>query len=305
MQNRVLIGPSTFAALDPAPKQRLLNEGLAVIDNPFRRKLTKDELLELLPGVIGLIAGLEVLDREVLEKSDLKVVSRCGSGMSNVDLAAAEALGIKVFCTPFGPTTAVAELTLGALLCLLRNIPQMNEDLHHLQWNKRIGHQLAGKTAVVIGFGRIGQRVTQLLMAFGARVLAVDPGCPGGRDEVEIIDLDKALARADIITLHCSGDAQLLGVREFGLMKPGAFLLNAARGTLIDEAALISALEGGVVAGAWLDTFGEEPYQGPLTGYRQVLLSPHVGSYTAEGRLGMEMEAADNLISGLGEVIRQ
>lgn len=303
MQRKILIGPSSFAALDPAPKQKLLKADLSVIDNPFGRKLAKSELLELLPGVIGLIAGLEALDREVLEKSDLKVVSRCGSGISNVDLAAAEDLGIKVFCTPFGPTTAVAELTLGALLCLLRSFPQMNEDLHRLQWNKHVGQQLAGKTVAVIGFGRIGQRVAQLLTAFGAKVLAVDPALQGSVGEVEIIDLDMALSIADIITLHGSGDDRLLGHREFGLMKPGIFLLNPARGSLIDESALISALDNGVVAGAWLDTFWEEPYKGPLTGYNQVLLSPHVGSYTAEGRLDMEMEAANNLLHGLDEVV--
>lgn len=297
-----MIGPSSFAALDPAPKQRLLSAELLVIDNPFGRKLAKSELLELLPGVIGLIAGLEVLDREVLEKSDLKVVSRCGSGLSNVDLAAAEDLGIAVFCTPFGPTTAVSELTLGALLCLLRRIPEMSEDLHQSRWNKRIGLQLAGKTAAIIGFGRIGQRVAQLLMAFGVKVMGVDPAFHGSVGEVEITDLDQALSSADIISLHCSGDSQLLGAREFGLMKPGTFLLNAARGSLIDEPTLIAALDSRVIAGAWLDAFAHEPYNGPLTGYRQVLLSPHVGSYTAEGRLDMEMEAVNNLIRGLGEV---
>ena len=125
---KILIGPSSFAALDSSPMDRLLEEGYYVIDNPFKRKLTKSELIDLLSeGITGLIAGLEPLDREVLEGSRIKVISRCGSGLSNVDLQAAEELGIEVCFTPEGPTSAVAELSLGAMLSLLRMIPLMNK----------------------------------------------------------------------------------------------------------------------------------------------------------------------------------
>lgn len=119
MKHKILIGPSTFAALDSAPMDMLLQNGFEVVTNPFGRKLTKSELMQLLKGVTGLIAGLELLDRDVLENSELIVISRCGSGMSNLDLKATDEFGIKVFSTPDGPTSAVAELTLGALLTLL------------------------------------------------------------------------------------------------------------------------------------------------------------------------------------------
>lgn len=257
-------------------------------------------MLELLrSGVTGLIAGLEPLDREVLTKSSLQVISRCGSGLSNVDLATAKELGIEVYSTPSAPTTAVAELTLGAMLSLLRMISQMDRELHEGKWSKKIGMQLEGKTVVIIGFGRIGQRVATLLAPFRTRILAVDPFLPEPAEDVPLMSLEDALPQADIITLHCSGETCVLGEKELALLKPGVFLLNAARSGLIDESALLKTLDEGRIRGAWLDTFEQEPYTGPLTKYPQVILTPHVGSYTVECRRQMEAEAVENLITGL------
>lgn len=298
---KVLIGPSSFAEADRSPLARLTASGCEVVPNPLKRKLTKKELSELLDNhVVGLIAGLETLDREVLEKSNLKIISRCGSGLSNVDIAAAGELGIKVLSTPEGPTRAVAELTVGCLLALLRNIPQMNGALHDRRWKKQFGGQIEGKTVAVIGFGRIGRRVAELLSHFGAKIIAVDPAGPIHKPEVQQMNLKEALQIADIVTLHCDGNSPLLGEREFTLMKKGSYLLNAARGELVDENALIGALKSGKLAGAWCDTFSPEPYQGPLCDFPQVLLTPHVGSYTRECRKAMEMEAVENLLQALG-----
>jgi D-3-phosphoglycerate dehydrogenase len=298
---KVLIGPSSFAALDKGPLELLLSQGFEVIDNPFKRKLTKKELAELLPGVSGLIAGLETLDREVMERSDLKVISRCGSGLSNVDLAAAKELGVQVYYTPQGPTLAVAELTVGVLLSLLRQIPQMNKAMHERRWQKIIGSQLFGKTVAIIGFGMIGRHVCGLLKAFGVRVVATDPNLTDLIDDTPIVSLRDALSSADVVILHCSGECVVLSEKEFEMMKDGVVLLNAARGGLIDESALLKALDRGKVSGAWLDTFACEPYDGPLCDYPNVVLTPHVGSYTAECRRQMELEAAENLIRGLRE----
>ena len=299
---KILIGPSSFAELDKTPLNRLKDAGCCIIDNPYKRKLTKPELLALLEDdVVGLIAGLEPLDREVMEKSHLKVISRCGSGMSNVDQVTAAELGIKVFSTPYGPTAAVAELTLGALLSLLRKIPLMDRELHAGKWTKKIGMQLEGKTVVIIGYGRIGKKVASLLLPFNVNLLVVDPFLQKPIDDMPpaVVSLEEALPKADIVTLHSSGEDCVLGKKEFQLIKPGAFVLNAARGGLIDEVALISAIEGGRIRGAWLDTFKQEPYVGPLTRYPQVVLTPHVGSYTRECRKRMEMEAVQNLIKVL------
>ncbi len=299
---KILIGTSSFAELDKTPLNRLKDTGCCIIDNPYKRKLTKLELMELLEDdVVGLIAGLEPLDREVMEKSQLKVISRCGSGMSNVDLDAANKLGVKVCSTPFGPTQAVAELTITCLLSLLREIPQVNESMHEKKWDKRIGLELCGKKVAIIGYGRIGQRTGKFLSAFDAKVIAVDPEYDDGCDNVMKMELDQALNMADVIILHSSGDKLLIGEREFAVLKQGVFILNAARGELIDEHALIDALNSGKVTGAWLDTYTEEPYCGSLCDYPQVILTPHIGSYTLECRKQMENEAVENLIAALAE----
>ena len=303
IDDKVLIGPSSFAEIDPEPMDRLVESGCTVIDNPYKRKLTKNEVIELLSdGITGIIAGLEPLDREVLETSTLKVLSRCGSGMSNVDIDTAERLGIKVYSTPFGPVNAVAELTLACLLSLLRELPRMDQALHEKKWEKRIGSELKGKKVAIIGFGRIGRRVYELISAFGSQVITVDPVFDGKINDVKLMTLNNALKEADIISIHSSSTACLLGKNEFALMKDGVYLLNAARGEVIDEKELIIALDSGRVAGAWLDTFTEEPYSGPLCNYPQVILSPHVGSYTKECRLTMESEAVENLLKGLASI---
>ncbi|MFZ4801194.1 MAG: phosphoglycerate dehydrogenase [Chlorobium sp.] len=302
MTSKILLGPSSFAETDKSPVIRLQNAGYEIIDNPFRRKLTKAELFELLtPDVVGIIAGLEPLDREVLEFSSLKTISRVGSGMSNVDQPAARELGIAVCSTPNGPVEAVAELTIGALLSLMRKIAQMDRALHSGKWEKRIGGQLEGKTVAIVGYGRIGRRVAALLAPFRVRLLVVDPFLDQSTlHDIELVSLDEALPLADIVTLHNSGEACLLGEREFGLLKKGAVLLNVARGGLVDEEALMAALDAGTLGGVWLDTFGSEPYSGALCGRDNVLLTPHVGSYTLECRQQMEMEAVDNLLGALG-----
>jgi D-3-phosphoglycerate dehydrogenase / 2-oxoglutarate reductase len=294
---KVLIGPSSFGEADPAPLDHLAALGCEVLGNPYKRKLTKAELLELLSDrVIGLVAGLEPLDREVLERSALKVISRCGSGLSNVDLQAAKDLGIAVYSTPSGPTDAVAELTVAAILNLLRLFPQMDKDLHDGRWTKRIGRQLADKTVVIVGFGRIGRRVASLLAPFRTRVVAVDPALTERRPDLLVMPLAEALPQADIVSFHCSGEQCLLGEAELALLKRGAFVLNASRGGIVSESALQRALDEGRVAGAWLDTFEREPYAGPLAAYPQVLLTPHAGSYTEETRRCMEAEAVQNLV---------
>lgn len=301
---KVLLGPSSFGEFDADPLNYLKETGYEIILNPYKRKLTKRELFELLKDdVLGIIAGLEPLDREVLEKTKLKVISRCGSGLSNVDQKTAKELEIKVFSTPDGPTLAVAELTIGIILSLLRFITRMNQDLHEGKWNKRTGFQLKDKNVVIIGFGHIGQKVASLLKPFKAHIIVVDPYLKKMNfKNVELLPLNTALKKADIVTIHCSGEEEVLGEKQFCLMKKGSLVLNAARGSVINEDALIKALDAGRVSGAWLDTFCKEPYDGCLRSYPQVILTPHVGSYTVEGRKKMEMDAVSSLVKAFNEL---
>lgn len=299
MRAKVLVTTSMFASEDRSSLEKLRQAGFDVQLNPYKRKLTREELLDLLPGAIGLIAGLETLDYEVMSRSELKVISRCGVGLSNVDLEAAQKMGIVVCNTPAAGTHAVAELTVACLLNLLRRIPQMNQDLHEGRWTRPMGRQLKGQTVLIIGFGNIGRHLAQLLKPFEVCILVVDPFLDKVDGPFKLMRLEEALPLADIITLHCSGDICVLSEREFQLMKSGIFLLNAARGGLVDERALIRALDQGRIGGVWMDTFVDEPYSGELRKYPQALLTPHAGSYTRECRTQMELQAVANLLEAL------
>lgn len=299
----VAIGPSSFAEEDPTPLRMLEDARVTVKPNPFGRRLTQEEVIEHLRGVDGLIAGLEPLNRAVLASAAprLKAIARVGIGMTNVDLDAARELGIAVSNTPEGPVRAVAELTVAALLAIARNIVPMNTALHAGTWKKMIGFGLEDTPVLIVGLGRIGRRVAELLRVFGARVLWYDPHIEGAAPEigVRVASLDEGLAQAAVVSLHASGTQCLLGADRFALMRDGAVLLNSARGELVDEAALVAALESGKVGAAWFDAFWKEPYDGPLTRFPQVLLTPHTGTYTRQCRLDMETQAVRNLLRDL------
>ena len=298
----ILIGPTTFGVTDLTPLQRMGAAGYEVRRNPVGKKMSEAELALALDGVVGIIAGLEPITAKILAASQLKVVSRCGVGMENVDIPAAEKLGIRVYSTPNAPTVAVAELTLGAMICLLRRVSYMDQQMHAGGWEKLSGPQLSGKTVTIVGLGRIGLQVASYLRSFGVRLLGVDPYRAGTLEGITVVTMDEALAESHIISIHASGSQEILGEREFARARLNVYVLNTGRGGLINELALQKALDSGKVAGAWLDAFAEEPYCGPLRAYKQVLLTPHVGYSSDEARRQMEVEATDNLLKGLAEL---
>lgn len=295
----VLWTTSSFAA--SAPLERA---GLAVKANPKKRKLTEDEALALFAELrpAGLVAGLEPLNRRVLEaaRAHLKVVSRCGTGLDNVDLDAARELGIRVYNTPDAPAPAVAELTLALMLAALRGVAESDRAVRAGRWERRMGGLLGARTVGVVGYGRVGRRVASLCRAFGCAVLAYDP-VPFEDASVRRAGLAELLAGSDVVTLHAAGAARLLDAAALAAMKPGAVLVNTARGGLVDEAALAAALRSGALSAAGLDVFEVEPYAGPLKDLPNVVLTAHLGSAAAECRGRMELEAAENLVRGLTE----
>lgn len=298
----VAIATSSFAQADPAPRRILEESGVSIKDNPWGRKMTQEEITDHLQGVHGLLAGLEPLNREVLTAAkDLKALARVGIGMDNVDVNAAEDLGIKVSNTPDAPTRAVAEQTIACMLSLCRQVPQMNAEMHAGKWNKVISLGLKDTPVLFIGFGRIGQAVARLLQPFEPRILACDPcldSSPPGL-EIETVSLEDGLARASVISIHAGGNDVILDAAAFSQMKDGVILLNSARAGLVHEQALIQTLDSGKVAGAWFDVFWQEPYQGELQNRPNVLLTPHACTYTMQCRRGMEIEAVENLKRGL------
>lgn len=298
---RVAIGPSSFGQADPAPVELLGRSGVELVENPFGRRLTADETIAHLRGADGLVAGLEPLTRDVLASAErLKAIARVGVGVDNVDLRAASDLGIKVSTTPDAPVDAVAEATIGSLIVLLRGFPGASAALHELRWEKALGCAVSDATVVVVGLGRIGRKVAGALLEMGATVLGVDPFTDEPPARVEMVDLLPGLSRADAVTLHADGVEPILDRAALAAIKEGCVVANPSRGALIDEVALIEALEVGTVRSAWLDTFEREPYTGPLTGYPQVVLTPHIATYTRGTRLRMEVEAVENLLRDLG-----
>lgn len=296
---KVRIGPSAFGKDDDTPLKLLHNAGINILPNPWGRRFTREETIEMLKDADGLIAGLEPLDADVLAAApSLKVISRCGAGMNNVDISAAKERNIAVFNTPDGPVDSVAEMTLGCILTGLREIPRMNSALHQGNWLKLNGRLLAQQTIAIIGCGRIGQRVLALLRPFGCRIIVVDPALKQAPAGSTLMSLEDALPQADIITIHVSGDSCILDQHAIEATRPGVFIANAARGACVDENALVNGIESGHVAGAWLDALPREPYEGSLQAFDQVLMTPHTGSYTKEGRLKMETDCVSNLLKG-------
>jgi len=299
----ILISTTSFGAGDQRPLQLLEERGIRYRLNPHGRRLTAAEVSMLLQEADGLIAGTEPLNAEVLQGAKrLRVISRCGVGLDNVDLAAADALGIAVLTTPDAATEAVAELTVAGILALLRHLVAHDQWCKARRWKREMGRLLEGRCVGIVGLGRIGKRVAELVSAFRAQVVAHD--LLEDREfvrvhRIEYLPLDSLLRRADIVTLHVNlgpTTKGLIRAEQLALMKPGALLINCARGDVVDEVALAEAIRTGRLGGAFLDTFGEEPYVGPLLDLPQVLVTPHIGSYTVESRGAMEMEAARNLI---------
>ncbi len=302
--NTLAISTSSFDIDNNPPLQQLLQQDFRIMSNPHRRKLTEDEIIELLRGgIVGLIAGIEPLTERVFQSAPaLKVISRCGTGLDTVDLQAAQNHGITVFNTPEAPAQAVAELTMGMMLSLLRQINQTDQAVRKGEWPRTQGRLLAAQTVGIIGLGHIGRRVAKLCQAFEAKVIAHDPFATQIPEGVTLMPLEPLLSCADIVTLHLPYSAKthhLLDHKALQSLKPEAIVINTARGGLVDECALAEALNNGKVSVAALDTFEQEPYHGNLCACDNTVLTSHVGSLARESRQRMEIEAADNLLRGL------
>ena len=302
---KIVVSTSSFDVGASSALRALADSGYEIVTNPFERRLTEAEAVDILrdPDVVGMIAGTEPLPRATLEKAGaLKVISRCGIGMDNVDVVAAGALGIDVLNTPDAPTDSVAELTLGLILAALRRIGEADRAIRAGEWRSLTGGLLRDRVLGIIGYGRIGRRVGKLADAFGGRVLAYDVREFEPQQHAERTGLDQLLAASDIVTLHMPSTPHkqaVITAEKLALMKRRAILVNTSRGDLVDEDALVRALTSGALAGAALDTFVKEPYSGPLTTLPQVTLTAHMGSYAEEARAKMEEEAASNLLHAL------
>lgn len=298
--SKIVVSTSSFDFDHNPAIQRLRAQGFTVTGNPHHRRLTEEEIIELLGAdTIALLAGVEPLTQRVLTTAKaLKVIARCGTGMDSVDLQAAQQRNIRVSNTPEAPAQAVAELTLGLMLDSLRQIHHTDRSVRAGEWPRTQGRLLAARTVGIVGLGHIGKRVAKLCQAFGAKVVAHDPHLQQKPADVELVSLNSLLEQADIVTLHLpySSDAHhIIDATAIARMQPGTIFINAARGGLVDETALCAALNSGHIEAAALDSFEQEPYQGPLRECKQAILTSHIGSLARETRQRMEIEAAENL----------
>ena len=304
---KILITTSSFDLSNFPEYDSLVKTGFDIQLNPYKKKMTEDQISGLMDeNVVAMIAGTEPLTEAVMQKATgLKIIVRCGIGMDNVDQPAAEKLGIKVFNTPDAPTRSVAELTLGHILSLLRRIAESDRMVRAGKWQSLMGSLLYGQTVGVIGFGRIGKMVSRLLIAFGARVLVYDVFPQTGFEGVEIVSKERIFAESDVITLHLpytKENHHLIGAEAMAQMKPGALIVNVSRGGLVDDAALYEAIKNKRIAGAALDCFEQEPYQGSLTECEEVQLTAHMGSYASQSRVKQEQDSCEVLIRELKSI---
>lgn len=300
----VLISTTTFAEHNKKPLDILKKNGINHTLNPYKRKLNEAEIYELLfkNSYQGLVAGTEPLTKKVLtEAKNLKIISRVGKGLDNIDLETAENLKIKVYNTSEGLADAVSELTVGLILSSLRKITLMDRNMRNHVWEKKMGSLFKGKTLGIIGFGDIGQKVAQIADNFGVKIIYHDI-VSRSSGEFRQVSLKELLESSDIITLHSSSKDRLIKTEELNQMKKGVIIVNTARGSLIDEDALYQALISGKIAFAALDVYNKEPYSGKLLELDNVICTPHIGSYAKEARVRMEIKAVENLIEGLKEV---
>ena len=234
----------------------------------------------------------------------LELVARAGVGVDNVDLAATAKRGIRVVNAPAAATQSVAELTVAFYLFLVRGLSPSVASVRSGKWERGThGRELAGKTVGFIGYGRIAREVARDLQPFHVHTLAFDPFIPTSGDATEMVTLDDLLARADIVSVHAASTAEnrhLLDARAFEKTKPGAFLVNVARGALVDETALLAALASGRLAGAALDVYEvEPPMNRELLNHPNVIPTPHLGASTHEAQLRAGTDTVDEVLRAL------
>lgn len=271
----------------------LRKEGLEV---DVKTDLSPAELAEVIPEYSGLLvrSATKVTAEIIAAAKQLKIVGRAGTGVDNIDLAAASEHGVLVVNAPSGNSVSAAELAFGLMLACARNIPRGDRNLKKGVWAKKDckGRELSGKTLGIIGLGRIGREVAARAKAFGMRVVGYDPLIPEdaiAKIGVEVQSLDELLKTSHFVSLHVPRTKEttnMIGATQFELMRKDAIIVNAARGGLVNEAELLAALDAGKLAGAGLDVYVDEPKPpAELVGHDKVVATPHLGASTYEAQV--------------------
>ncbi len=307
---KVLITTIPFGDKNRLPLDLLENAGIEYLINPFNKKITEEQLADIITDFDAIIAGTEPITENVMSRaSNLKFISRVGIGLDSVDLLASQKRGVKVSYTPDAPSLAVAELTLGLMLSLLRSIHISNFQMHQGNWHRFFGRRLEKVTVGIIGVGRIGSGVLKRLKAFGTSKIMVNDILPN-RELDHDYNLDwttkeKIYKEADIISLHIplTQITKKLILKDHLLsMKSDAIIINTSRGGIINEHDLYEVMESGHLSGAAIDVFEQEPYDGQLRKIERCLLTAHMGSMSVDCRTRMEIEATEETVRFFSDI---
>ena len=301
---KVLITTVPFGDKDRTPLDLLESNNIEYVINPLNKKLTEDELMELVPPFDIIIAGTEQISDKVMEKAgNLKMISRVGIGLDSVDLLVAEKRNIQVSYTPDAPAPAVSELTIGMMLTLLRSAHVSNSQMHLGKWHRFFGRRLSEVTIGIIGIGRIGKGVLEHLQGFGnPKILVNDISIEDDiikKFNVEWSSKEKIYKHSDIVTLHLplTGQTKDMIKKDHLLsMKTDAIIINTSRGGIINESDLYEVMQSGHLSGAAIDVFDNEPYNGDLKDIERCLLTAHMGSMSVDCRARMEIEATEEVV---------
>lgn len=301
---KALITTVPFVDKNRLPLELLENAEIEYLINPLNKKLTEDQLADMITDFDVIIAGTEpITDKVMARASKLKFISRVGVGLDNVDLMAAQRRGIKVSYTPEAPAPAVAELTLGIMLTLLRSVHVSNSQMHSGEWQRIFGKRLAEVTIGIIGVGRIGTRVLRRTRGFGTPQILVNDIMPDyelNREfKLEWVTKEQIYKEADIISLHLplTKNTKNMIRREHLLsMKSDAMIINTSRGGIVNEQDLYDVMKTGHLSGAAIDVFEQEPYAGNLAEIDRCLLTAHMGSMSVDCRTRMEIEATEEAV---------
>lgn len=307
MAHRVLIATRTFGSTSTAPWDILAAAGCECVRLDITTA-SDAELSAALGGVDAAIVGSRPITASMIEASEhLKVIAMHGVGVDHIDRATARAKGIVVANAPGANANSVADLALGLMLAIARRIPQQSLELQRCRWRSSVGTELWRKTLGIVGLGQVGRGVAQRARGFEMTILGFDPYLPQTAFEeagVRPVGLDELLASSDVVSLHAPATPEtrnLISGERLALMKPTAFLINTARGDLVDESALYVALTTGVIAGAGLDTHAHEPpLDDCLVTLPNVVATPHIGAHTEEAVTRASVMAAQNVVAVLG-----
>ncbi len=305
-QRAIAITTSNFNMDNPILDE-FRNDGWGSVRSQYGRKLTEQEATELIKdgGVVGMVAGVEPLTDAVFAANpQLKVISRCGTGFDSVDREGAAARGIVCVNTPNAPAAAVSEMTIGMMMATLRRIPEADRLIRSGTWKALMGSLLAKRHVGIVGLGRVGRRVADLVSAFGAHVKYYDPHVATAEYD-RVLTVKDLASQVDLMTIHiplADDTRDLISAEVIAALPQGSIVVNAARGGVLDEDALAAALQSGQIDAAAMDVFAEEPYVGPLRDLDNVVLTAHMGSYAREARQLMENEALQNLLNSLREI---